>query len=829
MAFTKILPADLTGKGVVGLPDTPGLSTTEMQEKFDEIANDVLVPKHNSLIDELEDSTAAASLGAVDADGNASTIQTEIDNIKAGGYTKDEADDKFLAKIDAASTYLSQNDAANYYVQKEAGKGLSSNDYSTEEKNKLSGIADNANYYELPKSSASTLGGVKPDNTTTTVDENGVIHAVAGGSGSNDYNALLNQPQINSVTLIGDKTSEAFGILRPYVEITTDAGSTVTLTDGVTTITATQVSGSTTKWEAYVNAYGTWTVTSNLPGAGDATQTVTVDAVKKYSVTVNHTSATITVTYPIGATCSISKDSVTMTATGSPYTFTVYQLGTWTVTTVLNGITKTTTVTVSTDGESQSVTVAYASIKVTYDSSFIGKTITCTDSVTTYTKVASSDGNPITFTIPTTGTWVVSGELGGTTYSTNVSVSSLTSYSATLHVFSATVTVTFPYNKGATCSLSDGVTTFNANTSPMSFSVGNTGTWTATVVLDGQTKTASTYVSVDGETKSITVEYGTINVTYEAVFQGVSISCVNGGTTITKTAPSSGSTMVFYPPSTGTWTISGTVSGSTYTTTATVSSLSTAVSANLVAIPVGSTATPTNVIQTWLRCANITNKNYTTVSQVLADSTTLLALISSNNAVDYMVRSTSWANDICANSTAMTDIGANNYCANKLLANSTWCTAICNSTYFESVLNVKVPTMTSNTTPSGTAFANSERGYAYKAFDGDDSTYAANQANVFPYYLGYTFPNASVIHKVYIAPFYQSSQPFVKDFKLQGSNDGFVSDEHDLYSGSFSTSETEKNVVLSNTTAYTSYRLKVENVYNSSGYATVNTLQFYGR
>ena len=49
-------------------------------------------------------------------------------------------------------------------VDKEAGKGLSTNDYTTTEKNKLAGIAEGANNYTLPVAS-STLGGVKTTNT----------------------------------------------------------------------------------------------------------------------------------------------------------------------------------------------------------------------------------------------------------------------------------------------------------------------------------------------------------------------------------------------------------------------------------------------------------------------------------------------------------------------------------------------------------------------------------------------------------------------------------------------------------------------------------------
>lgn len=129
-------------------------------------------------------------------------------------------------------------------------------------------------------------------------------------------------------------------------------------------------------------------------------------------------------------------------------------------------------------------------------------------------------------------------------------------------------------------------------------------------------------------------------------------------------------------------------------------------------------------VQTWLRSAGITNKTYTTLAEVLADSTTLSALMADHNAVDYLVTAKAWASTICADSTAMSYIGLNNYASNTLLADSTWCNAICNSTYFESVLNVKVPAMTSNTAPEGICSATLETGGpAYKAFDGDLNTY----------------------------------------------------------------------------------------------------------
>ena len=84
MAFTKITQADVNNKGVIGLPDTPGMTTTEIQQKFDQLALEVLMPKHNALIDELEAGEAGASIGVKDADNEDTTLQARLDDIAAG-------------------------------------------------------------------------------------------------------------------------------------------------------------------------------------------------------------------------------------------------------------------------------------------------------------------------------------------------------------------------------------------------------------------------------------------------------------------------------------------------------------------------------------------------------------------------------------------------------------------------------------------------------------------------------------------------------------------------------------------------------------------------
>lgn len=62
MAFTKITSEDRQGKGNVGQPDTPLLTTTEMQEQMDSLAN-LAIDKFNDFIDALNAATASNNIG----------------------------------------------------------------------------------------------------------------------------------------------------------------------------------------------------------------------------------------------------------------------------------------------------------------------------------------------------------------------------------------------------------------------------------------------------------------------------------------------------------------------------------------------------------------------------------------------------------------------------------------------------------------------------------------------------------------------------------------------------------------------------------------------
>jgi hypothetical protein len=389
-------------------------------------------------------------------------------------------------------------------------------------------------------------------------------------------------------------------------------------------------------------------------------------------------------------------------------------------------------------------------------------------------------------------------------------------------------------------------------------------------------------------------------------------------------------------------------------------------------IPDGRTVLPTDDVQIWLHCADIWNKAYTTLAEVLADTTTLAALIASNNAVDYMVRSTTWAiaqalvptmtsdttpsgeclardyenagtgiykafdnnlvdshwyskwqvnpagnyigyhftesvvvnraiydttdltstaycphnvkvqgsNDNSAwtdlasdswtqaygrhvvelsnttayeyyrfyivdgysskqvgatevqfysasipnNATAMSYIGLNNYCANTLLADSTWCEAICNSEYFESVLNVKVPAMTSNTTPSGVGVcvSTNDSPSAYKAFDGDDSTNYSLYIADFTY-CGFHFDSPLKVYKAFSIGRDNRDQKH----KIIASNDGITwTDLSDFVT--YTSAMNRRNTFLLNPSIQYSYY--ADQIARDGNYGLdERTLQFWGR
>ena len=161
-------------------------------------------------IAEMKDGTTIDSFGDVEtalatkADTSTTYTKTEVDTAlrakanSADVYTKTAVDTALSAKADTATTYTKTevDTALGNKVDKVAGKGLSTEDFTTAEKTKLDDLAE-----------IKSIGTGLNLNSST-----GELTATGGGGGTSDYTDLSNKPQINSVTLTGNKTTSDLGI-----------------------------------------------------------------------------------------------------------------------------------------------------------------------------------------------------------------------------------------------------------------------------------------------------------------------------------------------------------------------------------------------------------------------------------------------------------------------------------------------------------------------------------------------------------------------------------------------------------------------------------------
>ena len=160
------------------------------------------------------------------------------------------------------------------------------------------------------------------------------------------------------------RTNTGGGSSGGTLTVTGIAGHTVTVTKDGKTYTRTFNSGGVAVFKGL--STGTWTVT--MSGNGQtATRTVTITA--DYSLTIAYFSATIKVTYPAKSKCVIKNSSGTQVAsdtnTGTSaktWTATVGATGTYAITATAtdgSGKTKSTTVSITADGQVKTATLVY--------------------------------------------------------------------------------------------------------------------------------------------------------------------------------------------------------------------------------------------------------------------------------------------------------------------------------------------------------------------------------------------------------------------------------------------------------------------------------------
>lgn len=331
-----------------------------------------------------------------------------------------------------------------------------------------------------------------------------------------------------------------------------------------------------------------------------------------------------------------------------------------------------------------------------------GSTVTATKGTTVITATETSTGH-FECDLPEFGTWTIDAILGGDDAQVSLVVDTVKVYTIDDSHFHGTVTVKYP--SGATCRLQSADETLYATGSPYTFTVHHAETYTITVTYNQRIYTDTVTFTTEGQSFS-------------------------------KTLPT---------PS----------------------------------------EVDANDINMWLFFGDVSG-SYSSLADILADSTALSTLMASTDAVDYLVRCKEWIN------------------------------------------NGLVPVMTSNTTPSGECFASTAQPStpAYKAFDNDDSSYwgATSRVNQ---YVGYKFTSSTVVKYVKFVASYETMMR-VKNFKIQASNDN--STWTDLYTGVYPNTQGYKfSINLNNNTAYLYYRIYVIDNYDSTEnyYIRINEIQFY--
>lgn len=142
--------------------------------KVSELSNDSAFQTNSEVAQAIQTAiaeTGHASFKKVDAVPNAESAEDNVMYLVMNQQTKHY---DIYAKVENEVVLLDDTtvDLTNY-VEKEEGKGLSTNDYTSEEKEKLAGIADGANNYTHPAYTQQASGFYK-----VTVDATGHVSAV---------------------------------------------------------------------------------------------------------------------------------------------------------------------------------------------------------------------------------------------------------------------------------------------------------------------------------------------------------------------------------------------------------------------------------------------------------------------------------------------------------------------------------------------------------------------------------------------------------------------------------------------------------------------------
>ena len=230
--------------------------------------------------------------------------------------------------------------------------------------------------------------------------------------------------------------------------------------------------------------------------------------------------------------------------------------------------------------------------------------------------------------------------------------------------------------------------------------------------------------------------------------------------------------------------------------------------------------------KTWVELGGLDPASYETLEDVFDDEPAVRRLMTIHASADYLIAMATAditiLDDFVDNDTAMKWIGLRDYVCDGLTNIAGVEAMFMASDYWERYLKDHVPVMTSNTAPYGTATSNGTAGgsgaYAFKPYDGDDSTYDASSST--PYTNAFAFTNHICVKKI---AFKTGSR--CKTFDVQYSNDG--TNFTTVYSGTAENTQDLQYFEFDNYIYARIWRLKINTTYEQNPY--IWTLQFYGR
>ena len=347
-----------------------------------------------------------------------------------------------LATGSGAPTAATAGTAGQHYYDSSTGKEYVCNgkDSSGKYQWKLSGASDATDLTYNGQALDDFLDGVSNDLADLAEGLDGSKPLTGATDPTSSTKGAVGQSYLNTDTMqtfyctaANDQTGvytwekPKGGGVAPQLEVTVTTGSAITCTDGETVLTGASVGG---KCIFDLPGYGTWSLYAILNGQTTATETVVVDQVKQYAVTLSYFAATLTVTAESGAVVTATLGAKQYSGTcgsNGKCALTVNYAGAYTVTATKNSVSSSTvTAVVSASGGSYSATVKFCTLTVTIDS---GSTVKAVNGSTTLT--ATSTGT-VKFYLPNTGTWNVTATRNGETATGSAACSSYTGYTLEL-------------------------------------------------------------------------------------------------------------------------------------------------------------------------------------------------------------------------------------------------------------------------------------------------------------------------------------------------------------------------------------------------------------